>query len=219
MIIKIRQTASNTKQTYEIDTESSSYNASLGSLLFTQDILLVGNNTEIKGTFKPSALINYIPFSYLFKKNNFTRRFDIFRNNSPYGTVALWKQSFLAVCYVLTLNTGKTFHCYYTAKGSFSYISVYDGEKQVALVETYLNTEDYKYTHKLYVLNDYNAYTEAFIFFVLYYSNYSFSKRFHMTYGSTYTSARTFSKHNDKYNPDWREKHFPNENYFGKFGL
>ena len=219
MVIKIQQMESNTKQIYDIDVEDKYYNGVLGSFLFTQDIVLTSKETELKGVFKLSSLKNYIPFMYLFRDDVYTRRFEIHRNGSLYGSVALWNQGFLKQCYVINMNSGRTFHCYYTAKGSFGYITVYDGEKQVALVETYLSTQDFKFMHKLYILDEYSSYSEAFIFFVLYFANYRYSKRFHMTWGSTYSSSYSVSKYSYKYSPEWREVNFPDENYFGKLGL
>lgn len=106
-----------------------------------------------------------------------------------------------------------------SGKGSFHYVSIYQGEKQIALIETFLNTTDYKYYHKLYVLEDYNRFADTLSFFVLYCSNYYFSKRFHMTKGSYSVKSWNFSKYNNKYDPKWRETNFPDENFFGKTSL
>ena len=41
----------------------------------------------------------------------------------------------------------------------------------------------------------------------------------HMSAGQTAAKSWSFSKYADKYNPKWRETHFPNENFFGKTSL
>ena len=94
----------------------------------------------------------------------------------------------------------------------------FDEKGQIALLETYLSVNDFKYTHKLYLLDDYNQFADTLSFFVLYYVSYNFSQRFHMSSGSTSAKSWSFSKYN-KYNPKWREIHFPNENFFGKTNL
>lgn len=41
----------------------------------------------------------------------------------------------------------------------------------------------------------------------------------HMSSGSVSEKAWSFSKYADKYDPKWRETHFPDENFFGKTSL
>ena len=110
-------------------------------------------------------------------------------------------------------------HCYTCVKGSFHYVSVYNGMVQIALIETYLNTTDFKYTHKLYVLEEYKRYADKLSFFVVYYASFRLIRRFHMSSGSFYVKSWSFSKYNDKYDPTWRQKNFPDENFFGKMHL
>ena len=120
----------------------------------------------------------------------------------------------------MALDSGEIFHCYSLSRGSFKYVSIYHGDTQIALVETYLSVNDYKYTHKLYLLDDYNQFADTLSFFVVYYAGYNFAQRMHMTKGSTtYSTVWFFSKYADKYNPNWRETHFPKENFFGKTSL
>jgi hypothetical protein len=40
-----------------------------------------------------------------------------------------------------------------------------------------------------------------------------------MSSSSTSEKSWSFSKYDDKYNPKWREIHFPDENFFGKTSL
>lgn len=219
MIVKISQTASNIKQEYDIASNGLYYFGKSGSILRCQRIMLSNDEVTIKGIFKLSKWFNYIPFRWLFGKANITKTFRLFKNESIYGNIAFSKHGFMKSCYVITFDSGEIFHCYFRSSGSFDYVSIYDGDKQIALIETQLNTNDYKYIHKLYVTDEYDRFVDTLSFFVLYYSNFRFANRFHMSKGSHYVKAWSFSKYNDLYDPKWREANFPDENYFGKTSL
>ena len=219
MIIKISQTASNIKQCYDIESENFYYSGDAGSISRLQSITLSNKENTIKGIYKISKWVNYIPLRYLFGKANLTRVFHLYENDNIYGSIVFSKHGFLKSFYVIALDSGEIFHCYCLSRGSFDYVSVYQGDTQIALLETYLSVNDFKYTHKLYLLDDYNQFADTLSFFVLYYVSYNFSQRFHMSSGSTSAKSWSFSKYNNKYNPKWREIHFPNENFFGKTNL
>lgn len=219
MIIKISQTASNIKQSYEIEGENFYYQGDTGSFCRLQDITLYNKENTIKGSYKFSKWFNYIPYRYLFGAYNVTRRFNIYKNESIYGSVKYSRHGYFKSFYTVSLESGESFNCYDRAIGSFDYVSIYQGDNQIALLETHLNVDDYKYTHKLYILEDYNYLSDALSFFVLYYANYNFAKRFHMSIGSNYEKSWSISKYNDKYNSKWREQNFPQENFFGKTSL
>ena len=220
MIIKIVQTASNIKQTYDIEGENFYYRANAGSFSRLQSITLVNRENTLKGVYHLSKPINYIPLRYLFGKPNLTRAFQIYKNGGAYGNVVYSKRGFNRSCYLITTNRREEFECYDLYRGSFHYISIYRGNVQIALVETYLSVNDYEYTHKLYLLDDYVELADIFSLFVVYYAGYNFAKRLHMNiHSTTYVKAWSISSYSDKYDPNWRETHFPNENFFGKVSL
>lgn len=220
MIIKIAQTASNIKQSYYINGDNFNFHGNLGSIDKYQDISISNNETSIKGVHHFSRWVNYIPLRYFFGKENLTRVFDLYLNENKYGSIAFSKHGYYKSFYIITLDSGHIFHCYSRSIGSFNYVSIYEDNKQIALIETLLNVDDYMYTHKLYVLDDYKPFAYTLSFFVLYYANFHFSYRFHMSIGNTqYVKSWSISKYNEKYNPDWRETNFPGENYFGKTSI
>ena len=219
MIIKISQTASNIQQSYDIAGENFYFQGNAGSLSRLQTITLSNKEKTIKGLYNVSKWVNYIPFRHLFGEANLTRVFHLYENDNIYGVIVFSKHGFLKSFYVIALDSGEIFHCYTLSRGSFDYVSIYQGEKQIALIETHLNVNDYKYTHKLYVLDEYNDFADTLSFFVLYYASYKFAKRFHMSKSSVNEKAWSFSKYSSKYDPKWRETHFPNENFFGKTNL
>ena len=101
--------------------------------------------------------------------------------------------------------------CYSYAEGSFDYVSIYHGNKQIVQIETLLNVSDHKYTHQLYVLDEYAYLADTLTLWALYYANYRFVKRFHMSKTCSIRYARSLSKYKDKYNPTWRKTHFPDK--------
>jgi len=221
MIIKISQTASNIKQAYDIDCDGGYYHGNAGTFSRFQPVTLYNSENTLKGVFKLSNLINYIPFRWLFGKANTSRFFKIYKNNDYYGNMAYLHHGFMKRCYEIKLKSGEIFYCYTRSIKSFDYLSIYKGDCQIALLETYLNVNNYKYNHKLYLLDEYKHFSDILCLFALYYSSFNFSRRLHMTVGSsTYQSTLWApSKYNDKYHPEWRETHFPNENFFGKTNL
>ena len=219
MIITIAQTASNIKQQYDIESENFYYSGVTGNLSRLQSITLHNKENTIKGIYNRSNWIHYIPLRYLFGGANLTRGFALSKNDNQYGNIVFSKHGFHKSFYVIALYSGEIFHCYCRSIGSFDYVSIYQGDTQIALIETYLSVNDYKYTHKLFLLDEYNQFAETLSFFVLYYASYTFAKRMHMSIGSVSVKSWSFSKYNDKYDPKWRERHFPNENFFGKINL
>jgi len=219
MIIKISQAASNIKQSYNIEGETFYYSGNAGSISRLQSITLSHKENTIKGIYNISKWVNYIPLRYLFGEANLTRVFHLYKNDNFYGSIVFSKHGFLNSFYVIALDSGEIFHCYPLSRGSFNFVSFYLVDTLIALVEIYLTVNDYKYTHKLYLLDEYNQFADTLSFFVLYYASYNFAQRMHMSSGSVSEKTWSFSKYADKYDPKWRETHFPSENFFGKTSL
>lgn len=216
MIIKIKQTSSNIRQSFDVESENFYLHGEAGNISRLQTITLSNKNTTIKGVYNLSKWENYIPLRYLFGYANLTRIFHLYKNDNTYGCFVFSKHGFMKSSYVISLNSGEIFHCYYRSKGSFHYISIYERDQQIALVETYLSVDDYKYTHKLYLLDAYRQFADVLSLFVLYFASYHFAKRFHMSIGSFNGKSWSYSQYNDKYNSEWRERNFPDENFFWK---
>ena len=219
MIIRISQIASNIRQSHEIESENFYFHGEAGPVSRFQHIIISNQSITIKGVYRISKWTNYIPFRYLLGHDNRTKRFSLYRNDKAYGSIVFSEHGFLKSCYIIALDDGTLLHCYSVAKGSFHCVCIYAEEKQIALIETYLNVDDYKYVHKLYLLEDYERFADTLSFFTVYYASYHFAKRLHMSKNSSYRKSWTFSKYNKKYDPAWRITHFPNENFFGKIHL
>lgn len=216
MIIKISQTASNVKQSFDVESDNYYCKAEAGSFSSMQGISLAGKDIDVRGT---AAIFNYrecFPFGNTFGKAVFSKAFLLYRGEEIYGSIVSVTKAPFKSFYAVTLYSGEVLYCYCRAKGSFNYVSIYHKDKLIALVETFLCVTDCKYNHKLYLLDEYNSFADTLSLFVVYYSSHKFSQRFHMSKGSSYAKAWTFSVYNNKYDPRWRENNFPNENYFGR---
>jgi len=221
MIIELKQTASNIKQLFDVRYDENTYcSGQSGSYHKYENITLSKRDRVIlTGDFVLSNWKNYIPYRFLFGFSCKTRNVLIKDQSNTIGCMYHNSTGYFKHRYVISLSDGKCFDCYYCMKERFDYVSIYEGETQIGLIETYLTVDDYKYRHKLYVLDDYSEYRDILTLFVIYYSNYTFSKRFHMTIGTHVGYGKTYSHYNRKYDPEWRENHFPEENYWGQIHI
>ena len=209
-------------QRFEVFVDDSyMYSGVLGPRHRWQTITMAGKDGAVvlRGEHGFSEKVNYIPFRQLFGKARTTRRFRIFSGEKVVGDMALLNQGLYKSFYRIALSDGGELQCYSREKGSFGYVSVYQEERQIALLEIYLTTVDYKYNYKVYLLEECTDLRDILVFFVLYYANWNYAQRFHMSKESVHVKAWTFSRYNQKYDPAWREKHFPQENFFGKTSL
>lgn len=219
MIICIEQTASSIKQEYDVHIEDNYYFVHSGRVFKQQPIIMQRKDQKIIGKWKMTNILNLIPFRYLFGVPSLQRCFNVVMNNRQVANIIYSHLGYRKTFYVISLPTDTALHCYGVSKGDFNYVCIYQGETQIALIETYLTTVDWKYKQKIYLIDGYNGLAEVFAFFAVYYLNYNYCRRFHMSKGSFYKKQWTFSKYNDKYDPSWRELHFPNEDFFGGTGL
>ncbi|MBQ3069964.1 MAG: hypothetical protein IJD01_08485 [Clostridia bacterium] len=219
MIITISQTASNVKQSYEVESEHGRYHGEAGSVSRLQSVTLSDKDTTLKGVYSLSSWVHYIPLRYLFGKENRTRVFHLYKNDRPYGRFAYSKHGLFKSCYEITTESGDVVRCYGLSRGAYHYVSVYSGDTQIALMETCLSTEDVRYIHTLYLSEEAASFAEILSLFAVYYASYTFAKRLHMSSGSESVRAWSFSRYADKYDPQWRAKHCPDKCRLGETRL
>ena len=219
MIIEIQQLSSNIKQTFSVEGDLLA-SAALGRVHRLQPISVSDSDRIlISARYRYPGWTNYIPFRHLFGIESKRRFFCVEKDGRDIGVMYFSCHGFLRSCYRIQLWDGTELSCYPLAKGSFCYVPIYRGNRQIALIETYLTVTNGNYRHKLYLLDEEQALREVLVLFTIYYHNYTFADRFHASVGTTYEKRRTFSKYNRKYSEAWREEHFPNENFFGKVSL
>ena len=216
MIIKITQTASNIKQRFDVELEGEYCQGEAGSFSELQDVTLTGKNGVLKAVFAPLELKKCFPNGKPPFKAVFTNPYIVYKDEKTLGSMVRAVRGIYKESYLLTTENSDFIHCYCRAKGAFNFVSIYAGDKQIALMETYLATRDCKYCHKLYLLDEYAHLSELLSLFAVCYSSTEFSKRFHMSMGTAAEKEWSFSRYNSKYDHKWREIHFPKENYFGR---
>ncbi len=226
MIIKITQTFSRFKKKFEFETDNSFSQCETHKGLHSQTITMPYGDSTILGVPAFCAWYNYIPFRHFFKKHCLRDAVVLYKNDIKYGNIVFSRHGFMKSYYIITMESGERFICYYCTKGSFDYFSIYHNDKQIALIEKFLNSFNQAYRYKLYILDDYDTFADIFSFFVLYHSSFRNGTSDHFSIGLFMASnigersvsgrAYTFSRYNDKYTPEWQEKNFPNENFFGK---
>ncbi len=230
MTITIKQTTSNIKQTFDIEGEDFFLQAENNSVVDLQYIRMFKKDTE--GAYRVGKYYRHLSSRDIFGEANLTRKFVLSENGEEKAFVAFAKRGFFKTLYLIALENGEVLNCYFLTQESFDYVSIYKDDKQIALIETYLNVNDFKYTHKLYLLDDFAHLAEVLAFFAVYYSSYHFSRQGRMSGAPAFKVKTTntlfgeysveekswsFSRYKDKYNPSWRRENFPDEDFFGKF--
>ncbi len=219
MIISIYQTKANIKHEYKIDLDNMTYNASTGGISSLQDITMVAEGDEFRAKWLPASPLSYLPFLSWFGHEQKTRAAAIEQNGKDIAEIYLSKHGFMKAYYVIKPKHGAVLHGYDISRGRFNYVCIFEGDVQIALLETYMAMGENKCLHKLYILDSHSDCRRLLSLFGIYHSNYRFAQKGFSFYGTSIRVERSFSKYNGKYDPHWREEHFPNENFFGKINL
>ena len=216
MVIKISQTASNVKQKFDIYYDYNyMYEGELGSINKYQKISLKQNDIDVlEGKFFVSNVKNFVPFRHLFGFEDLSQNVKIFDKEKEIASFVFSKHGFLKSCYKITYKE-KTINCYKYSKRRFDFLSIYDSDKQIAEIQIYTTCVDNKYNYKVYLLNEYKEMAEIFAMFVLYYANYNYTDRFHMSKGvEVKYSVYQLTRYKKKYNPNWLRENFAQTNFF-----
>ena len=236
MIIKLSQTDTPFKKTaFDITGTTIPFSGEYGGVSQVQSLCLKADEYSLTGKFILPTIKDYVPYRHLFGKENITQHFQIFKSEEPYGHFYLSSHGLYKTCYKICLTSGETFYCYFRTIKDFCYISIYLNDVQIALVEVFLSLyNDRKREYKLYLLDDYIKYTDSLTLFVIYYANHNFDTghsssiipsnnkhthlypKTHLYKGTSWTYSYSHSRYNNKYDPKWRETHFPYENFFGR---
>lgn len=149
-------------------------------------------------------ITNIIPFKWIFGSPKLANPCNIYGNNEK-GIFLLSTTGLFKSMYVITLNNS-TYNCYTVSKGDYNYVAVYDGDKQIALIEKVLTVTNNLDTYKIFLLDHYKERAKLLSLFTVYYDNWNYSSRGSMFYGTEYSKEWTYSRNNDKYDPDWKSK-------------
>lgn len=210
MIIRIRQTENGLRLRYDIEGEGFLFQGERGGLAPVQSIAITGQGVTISGTYRLPSPGSLLPLAGVFGGERRMQMYEIGRNGGVIGTAAKSLHGWGKSCYVISLNDGTELRCYSKRKGQFDYVAIYEGDVQIALLENFLRAMDGRHDHKLYLLEEHRSHAEVLSWFALYYAQHEVEKNNDAVF------AISFSPYDKMVDPAWREKHFPEENFFGK---
>ena len=211
MIINIEQTASNIAQKYAIWIGDEYLEGSAGSASrFQAERTVSRRDGELCCKYRSPRPTDLVPLIRLFGREQIRERCDIVRNGELCGSVCCVKgPGPFRLRYRLDVADTVGLDCYPLARGAYNYVPIYDGARQIALMETLMVSEDMKFKHKVYLLDSHADCAGYLAIFAIYYANYRFTDRFHMSLGTTVYRKWTISAFADRHDPDWRSEHFP----------
>ncbi len=210
MIIRIRQTSVGLKNRYDIESDGVLFQGERGGLHDAQHIIMMGGGVTLTGCFALPSATSLIPLASLAGVEQKSRVYELQRNGGAIGRVFRSAHGWGKSCYVIELTEGTTLRCYSRCRGQFDHVAIYAGNEQIALLENFLRQVDGKHDHKLYLLDAHRQHAEVLSWFAMYYAQHEVAEKGDMTF------TISFSRYNKMVDPAWREKHFPQENFFGK---
>lgn len=219
MIIELTLNNSVLKKEFDIECDGEyTYTGKMGALSAYQNIELIQNDgVLLLGKRRLTSIENRIPFRYLFGKENLRSVMDIYEGDKIIGSFCKTQHGFMKSCCRIDLADKSQIYCYDLFRGKFAYVPIYIDDKQIALVEVYLTVRDGAYKLKMYLLDEFSHMRKILAMFLLYYAEQEYAKSASGSVASTtYGYDWRASRYMKKYDPLWREKHFPNENFWGK---
>lgn len=149
-----------------------------------------------------------IPFKYLLTKGQRFGQFDIIGKDGSEGSFyamlnGLFDSKFCIEC------MGKAYLGYSLDKGRNNYVSIYDGEKQIAQITKPLTVVDNLDIYFLHIKDEYASILPVLSFFTVYYDYRKYNYSGELTRNTVQISkSYTYGKNNGKYNPNWITKEF-----------
>lgn len=191
------------------------YNGKIGSFSKYQTLRLENDNEKNRAKFCFSGVSQYIPFKYFAGKAKQNLKFKCYTNDEYIGEFVRSIEGIREFRYIVYLENGRCLYVYNISKGKYSYLCVYldDDETQIAQVDTFLTSQNGCFSHKLYLLDDYDDLARILLLFVLYYDNFEYTYRGKYFLGKSYEIKYSFSKYEHKYNVDWKLNNFYDERF------
>lgn len=206
--------------------QSYTYRGQCSYSFSTKDILMHQNQeVRIWARHKYSTPVNYIPLIHWLGVTKTKHKFVVYDELISIATITHQQKSHKRR-YKIELTDSDVLFVYAYIKDDFHYLSVYKSifkqEKQIALIERLVGISC---KYKLYLPDEFSDLANVLSIFMLYYENHinSFKPYFIITpLGFSVITSSDFiyerfcnSKTAQTYDPTWRERHFPNENFFG----
>ena len=223
MILRIDQTVSRTAQRFEVYCgDTLLYIGKLDRISRRQSIYMEDSRgiPVAEGTYVPPKITAFFPLLHWFGIPQTSRQLYCRRNGGEWAAFSLRRCGWLKQQYVLRLAQAQMVcQAYPLCRGRFAYIPIYQDNLQIALGEHYLTTVDNRNRYKLYLLDDFARCSDELAFFTLYYDSWTRTRSASLSGEATAAVSWTLTRYARRYQPDWRQNHFPQENFFGKTSL
>lgn len=149
-----------------------------------------------------------IPFKYLLTKEQRFGQFEIISENGTEGSFYVMQNGMFDSKFCIECM-GKVFLGYSLDKGKNNYVSIYDGDKQIAQITKPLTVMDNLDSYFLHIKDEYESIVPILSFFTVYYDYRKYNNSGEFTKNSVeITTSFTYGKNNDKYNPNWIAEEF-----------
>lgn len=149
-----------------------------------------------------------IPFKYLLTKEQRFGQFEVIGKNGSEGTFYIMQNGFLDSKFCME-HRGKVFLGYSLDQGRNNYVSIYDGDTQIAQITKPLSVADNLDVYFLHIKEEYATIVPILSFFTVYYDYSKYNNSGEFTKGSVEISTSyTYDKNNDKYNANWIAQEF-----------
>lgn len=149
-----------------------------------------------------------IPFKYLITKEQRFGQFEIVGTNGSEGSFYTMQNGMFDSKFCIE-HMGRVFLGYSLDKGRNNYVSIYDGEKQIAQITKPLAVTDNLDIYFLHIKDEYEAIIPVLSFFTVYYDYINYNNSGEFVKNSVEVSVSyTYGKNNNKYNPNWIAQEF-----------
>lgn len=221
MLVTIRQTKSNFENLFEVSSNgnilfhakapwmkiSLPFNAenmreltftdASGKTLYTTHYKMIDNMLE-----------EGIPFKYLLTKEQRFAQFEIEGKNGIEGIFYIRQNGILDTKFCIE-HKGRKCLGYSLDKGKNNYVSIYENGAQIAQLTKPLTVMDNLDIYYLHIKDEFASMIPVLSFFTIYYDYRKYNNSGKLTKNYVETSVSySYSKNNDKYNPDWIAREF-----------
>lgn len=221
MLVTIQQVKSNFENLFEVSSDgkilfyakapwmkaSLPFNAeNLRELIFSNAAGECLYTTHYK--FIDNVMEESIPFKYLLTKEQRFGQFEIVSKKGSEGTFYIMQNGLFDSKFCIE-HMGKVFLGYSLDRGRNNYVSIYDGDKQIAQITKPLTVVDNLDIYFLHIKDEYVPIVPILSFFTVYYDYRKYNNSGELTKKSVeIVTSYTYGKNNDKYNSNWIAEEF-----------
>lgn len=144
-----------------------------------------------------------IPYKYLLTKEQRFGQFEIVGQNGSEGSFYVMQNGYFDSKFCIE-HMGRVYLGYSMDQGRNNYVSIYDGDRQIAQITKPLTVIDNLDVYFLHIKDEYASIVPVLTFFTVYYDYRKYNHSGELTKNSVQiATSYSYGKNNDKYNPNW----------------